>query len=325
MAMDNAPATAKQADNKLSSNSGTINLITVASIGVLLAVAASSTRYGVIAAILLLAVPTVWLWQHERQRIATDRADQRTLIRVYACTATIGMLLVMALQGIMAIGTAYLLFGSEAETYMIEATRNEHSPEIESRRDERFRLSRTWQHWVYMITFAIVMAGMVEESLKYSALMLARRYGKVVHPHDNVRIAVAAALGFATMENLAFIHAAWSANETGPVFALTTAERLFVGIPGHSMMAALTGANVLAMDEQKTSVSWWKAIRASVAFHAGFDFCLFAISAYNGHVGWVHPREGSTLYLGVAVVVAFNLVLAVTLKRKLQHHGVVLW
>jgi len=64
----------------------------------------------------------------------------------------------------------------------------------------------------------------------------------------------------------------------------------------------------------------WQALREAALFHGLFDFALLATSAYNGNIGWIHPRKGFTGYLLLGVAFALVLGLAGVLVRRMQHY-----
>jgi len=270
----------------------------------------------------VLALPTLWLWQHERARDHHERTDVATMVWTYVLTGTAGMTIAIALQFVLACSVGFLLFGSDTRKYAREFTKPESEIEGTEHRAMRREMSRSWQYWVFLLIFSFVMAGLVEEGLKYCILVLARRYGTLQHERDYISIAVASASGFATMENIGFVYGAYKGNESPGKVALTIVERTAVGILGHSMTAALIGVNVLARDVRHESRTLWQMLGLPVLLHGSSDFALFAISAYNGNIGWVHPRKGSTVVLTLGIVVGLQLALAGVLRASLQHYGI---
>jgi len=183
-------------------------------------------------------------------------------------------------------------------------------------------MTRQWPYWMFLPVFCFLAAGLVEEGLKYCVLLGARRFGKIHTKHNYVVVAGAAALGFATVENLAFVYASTQSDESLASLTLTVLERLAVGISGHMMTAALVAVDVVARDLKKEPKTWWQILWLPVLFHGGFDFALLALSAYEGNIGWVHPKGPSTVSLALAVVVGFQSTLAVVVKRRLGQDGI---
>lgn len=294
-------------------------------VGFPLTVAAISTRSYITTALLpVLALPTVWLWSRERAGDCRRRTDADTVIWAYVLSGTVGMAFVIMLQSILAYVITLLLFGSDAGKYMSEFLTSEGEIGDMDHQATRREMSRRWQYWIFLFIFAFVLAGLLEEGFKYCAIMGARKYGKISHDRDFVIVAIAAALGFATVENVAFVYATCKARESPQRLALTVLERVAVGAPLHSMGAALIAINVVARDIKHQSVTLIQVLQQPVVLHGTFDFVLFGVSAYNGHVGWVHPREGFTVYLALGIVVTFLSTVTVLLQRRLRQYGLTL-
>jgi RsiW-degrading membrane proteinase PrsW (M82 family) len=66
-------------------------------------------------------------------------------------------------------------------------------------------MASQWQYYVFLALISYVAVALVEEGLKYGSLLLIRRFRAVVHKSEYVTYAMASALGFSTVENLAFI------------------------------------------------------------------------------------------------------------------------
>ena len=243
------------------------------------------------------------------------------MIWTYAITGTVGMSLDIALQGLLSYGTALFLFRNDAKKYIKEFTMSEDKIKDAAHRATGRDMSRRWQYWVFLLIFCFVMAGVLEEALKYLALTGARKYGKVVQERDYITIPVAAAVGFATIENIAFAYGAYKSGE-GPIrLAMTVLERTVFGIPGHAMTAVLIGLNVLARDVRQEPMHMWRVLLEPILFHGCFDFMLFAISAYDGNIGWVHPKGASKICITLVLVVGIQLFLAMVVKQKLERYS----
>jgi len=270
-----------------------------------------------------MTMPSILMWAWEGRRQLGQRADSTTLAWTYIGVGTLGMALVIVLQGILAYQVALLLFGADAKEYIKESTTSEDKIKDALHRKRRMEMSRRWRYWVFMFVFSFVMAGLLEEGLKYWAIIAARRYGKVTTDRDYILVPVAAAVGFATVENIATAYGAFR-NKATKRLVLTIIERTVFGIPGHAMTAALTGVNVLARDARLESLTTWQVLRQSVLLHGLSDFTLFAISAYKGNIGWVHPQGRTETCFTLSCVIGIQLFLAFILKGKLYQYGIVL-
>ncbi|EXJ71709.1 uncharacterized protein A1O5_05517 [Cladophialophora psammophila CBS 110553] len=250
---------------------------------------------------------------------------------------------------------------TNATTYLAEMMENEHDDiKNEAHRRRRLEMSRRPGYWVFMLLFSFVAAGLVEEVVKYIATttmlgLLAQRSpsshgGRIGSARDHITVAVSAGLGFATVENIVFFSAAArrrkpvggaapaapNESQKAAMLALMTAvERVLLGIPGHAMTAALIGVNMLVRGHQqhhlghghdfsgasKMMSSAWLVVRDSVLFHGCSNFVLFAVSAAEGNVGWVHPRRARTACFVLAVLVGLQAVLALVLRARLCRCG----
>lgn len=269
----------------------------------------------------ILVLPTFSLWQWENTR-DYDQTDTSTMIWTCAITGTIGISLDIALQGLFSYGAALLLFRNDAKKYIKEFTISEDKIKDAAHRATRRDMSRRWQYWVFLLIFCFVMAGALEEGLKYFSLTGARKYGKVVQERDYIRIPVAAAVGFATIENMAFAYGAYKSGESPIRLAMTILERTVFGIPGHAMTAALIGLNVLVRDIRQETMNMWQILLEPILFHGCFDFMLFAISAYDGNIGWVHPKGASKICVTLVLVVGIQLCLALVVKQRLDRYDI---
>ncbi|KAJ9646208.1 hypothetical protein H2204_000871 [Knufia peltigerae] len=264
----------------------------------------------------ILLLPTALLWSWESQT-TTHKTDFSTLIGAYLITGTIGMAMAMTAQGILSYLVAFVIFRENAKEYIKEFTMPEDKIKDAAHRAKRREMSSRWSYRFFLVIFCFVMAGVIEEGLKYLALMCASRYGTVTHDRDYLVIPAAAGVGFATIENIAYVYGSYENNESPLKLAITILERTLVGIPGHSMTAALIGVNVLARDVRGIPMSLPQILGVLVLFHGCSDLVLFLASAYEGNVGWVHPRKTSTICVGLGLVIGIQAVLAGLLRSRM--------
>ncbi|KAI0004025.1 hypothetical protein F4779DRAFT_600633 [Xylariaceae sp. FL0662B] len=265
----------------------------------------------------VILLPTLGLAWHNNAQPSDRRVDAETLIWTYVSTGTLGTVAVIVVQSIVSYAVAWVLFGRDKDAFLAEMQRQESDitgMDAESLAT-RQEMAGSWPYWVFMFVFAFGVAGLVEEVLKYSALPLARRHGRVAHEYNYVVLAAAGALGFSTFENIGFVYAAARAEQSLSELALTLAERVLVGSPGHVTGAVLIGLNAALRDFHAQPLSLTQIIGVPVVFHGVFDFMLFSISALDGNVGWVHPR-GKTLVLVLVLVVAIQGTQAAIVRRR---------
>lgn len=122
--------------------------------------------------------------------------------------------------------------------------------------------------WSYL-WYAFVIVALSEEGSKYLVLRI-YAYPKAAfkEPFDGVVFAVMIGMGFATVENIEYVHK----------FGLETGvSRAFLAIPAHAAFAVLMGYPVGNAKFRKGG-SWWlmgKGLLVAVLFHGSFDFFLF--------------------------------------------------
>ncbi|KAK6083423.1 hypothetical protein SCUP234_03773 [Seiridium cupressi] len=267
----------------------------------------------------VLLVPTIGLfWWNQSSPIA-KQADFQTLIWTYILTGTIGTTLVILVQSLLSYGFTMIISGSEFEAFFEQFGKNEKDLaemdyiELASRR----QMSRRWEYWAYLVFLSFGLAGLIEEYLKYTALGLARRYGRATKRQDFLIVTVAAVLGFSTIENIGFVYAAVQAEQPLGELIMTVMERVVVGPVGHSLPAILIGFNVIQREFDNRPLSLFDILREPVLFYGAADFMLFGISAINGNVGWIHPG-GTLMYLMFALVFAMQIGFAFHVRRQLK-------
>lgn len=231
----------------------------------------------------------------------------------------------MTIQGLLSYLLALIMFRKDAKEYIKEFTMTEDKIKDAAHRAKRREMSTRWSYRIFLVIFCFVIAGVLEEGLKYLALMCASRYGTITHDRDYLIITAAAAVGFATVENLAFVYGSYKNNESPLKLTITILERTIVGLPGHAMTAALIGVNVLARDVRGVPMTLSQILGVLVLLHGCHDLVLFIASAYEGNVGWVHPRKTSTMCVGLGLVIGIQAILVGLLRRRMEELQVAYW
>ncbi|KAH0844592.1 hypothetical protein AYO21_08520 [Fonsecaea monophora] len=314
---------------------------------------AARTKLPILVGLLLICLPTVYLYSRETSRDHQKRTDTSILVWTFILGGTVGITVAMLAQSVLAYLLAVLCFSghTNAVVYLAETVKTEDDIIDEAHWKRRREMSHRPAYWVFMMLFAFVVAGLVEESIKYIAIttMLgwAQRSshgaGDVINDRDYMTVAVAAALGFATVENMTFLAGAarqrkdsggsGSSAGGGAIALLTAVERAVIGTPGHCMTAAMIGANMLVRARHDSLgkggqhstlasiLTTWSILRDPVLFHGCFNFMLFAVSALEGNVGWIHPRGWRTVCFVLVVAVSLQATLALVLRAKLREAG----
>ena len=275
----------------------------------------------------ILALPTVWLFWKWKASDSGKTAELGTMVWLYFGTGTAGTFAVVVIESVLSYGFAILLFQFQTQTYLDEWSRQEtdrrnhidaYGTEHE---DARKRMTARWQYLLFLVLTSYVAIAMVEEGLKYCSLLIVRRYRAVVHESDYITYAMTSALGFGTLENLTFIYQA-SQVESGGQLALSVFERVALGAPGHAMTSCLLAINVVRRDLRGEPMNLWHVMRLPVLLHGTFDFVLFYISAANGNIGWVHPRDGISLMLVLTFAMGMSLATWVILRHQIRKYSI---
>ena len=144
---------------------------------------------------------------------------------------------------------------------------------------------------------AVFIAGLPEEAAKFFVLVcLAEKHVDVRRLQDILVLAVAVSLGFATLENIAYVVAAgdWKA---------IAALRAITSVPGHGLDGLAMGALLIAarMDTRRSPELFGYALLVPAFLHAAYDFPLFAIEKGIAKiwfgVGWLSVIAASSIFV----------------------------
>jgi RsiW-degrading membrane proteinase PrsW (M82 family) len=126
---------------------------------------------------------------------------------------------------------------------------------------------------------ALVIAAIPEEITKFAALFYAiKRYGRDGEPHDMITLSFAVALGFAAVENLAYLVAPgdWS---------LVALSRAGLPVPMHGLNGLAMGAFLTAAHLSPRRPWLLAALVIPILMHASFDFPLMLATKNKGFFG----------------------------------------
>ena len=128
-----------------------------------------------------------------------------------------------------------------------------------------------WQHSIpAYLWYAYVVVALSEEGSKFLVLRF-YAYPKRAfrEPFDGVIYSVMIGMGFATVENIEYVHQ----------FGLETGvSRFFLAIPAHAAFAVLMGYPVGRAKFASSGMAFWlmvKGLLVAVFFHGSFDLFLF--------------------------------------------------
>ncbi|KAK0853131.1 hypothetical protein LTS02_012064 [Friedmanniomyces endolithicus] len=267
---------------------------------------------------------------YKRHTLPQNRqADLNAVTYIYF-GSIFGIAAVLLGQGLLTYAITKPLFGNQAGVYITELLRNTVKDLTPEQIALRAQLASSWQHWVFLVAMTYGMAGGIEELLKYAPIAYLRRRRqhrpsadeRAIPKEVYLQYAVAAALGFSTIENMAFTRVAVKAGEGGWKLALTIFERVVAGAPGHCLTAALLAINVANMGEYPTTPrNLWRILGGPILWHGTFDFMLFAICALEGNVGWIHPENPWKVAGVLALAESIQLALFIHVRRQWRALG----
>ncbi|KAK3679214.1 hypothetical protein LTR78_000775 [Recurvomyces mirabilis] len=256
----------------------------------------------------LIATPTLSLayWHHRQPK--ENQVDLDTLTYLYTFTATLGLALSLSAQLLLTPAVSRLLFGKDWRDYLRAFMQTEIKPGTPEIAAANWAWIARWQHWVFLATVPTFLAGGVEEILKYCAIAFLRRKHQKQQPQQQSRekdssrrpphpskshylqYALTASLAYCTMESIGFIRTMDRPDISPAKATLMVCERIFIGGLGHCLTSCLLAANAASLGDYREGVwDWWRILREPILFHGGFNLVLFALSGWNGNVGWVHP------------------------------------
>lgn len=268
----------------------------------------------------VLLVPGILLWHASRFENSTV-GHLETLIWTFFGSATIGLAAVVGLQAVLCKILARVLFGhAQAQDYFEEIARNTFKDLTDGEKHKRAEMASKWQYFAFLLIFTFVMAGFLEECMKYIAISLARRSRRSpVASRHYFYYAVAATLGFSTVENIGFIYA--SRQESMSMLVLVVLERMIIGTPAHALTGAMLAAGMIRRNIHGHAISMWSILQAPTIYHGSFDFALFAVSAANGNVGWRHPDTPGSVALTLGLALGIIAVAGTQLRSNVRRLG----
>ena len=165
--------------------------------------------------------------------------------------------------------------------------------------DARAAVASSWQNFVVNVLFSYVLAAFFEETLKYMPIL----YAKHLYPSSDAKpnprnrayldFALAGALSFGLVENIAFLYqAVEGAGQSWIGLLITAMERLVFASAGHLLAAALTALKATSRDFYGQKLSWGQVMMPAMVLHGAQNFVAMSMSATEGNVGWIHPAGG---------------------------------
>ena len=161
---------------------------------------------------------------------------------------------------------------------------------------------------LYYTAFAFGVVGFGEECCKFAMLRLyAYRKRAFSEPFDGIMYSVMVSMGFATLENIAYVY-------EGGVF--TGLLRMFLSVPAHAAFGVLMGYHVglAKFDAAHSTYHLWKGLLLAAFFHGAFDFFLFLQESKEV----TRYVSGGLLFL--SAIVAYWIAVRLSLRSIRLHH-----
>jgi len=163
--------------------------------------------------------------------------------------------------------------------------------------------------WLAVAGATFLVIGLGEELVKYVSLwLLAVKHSSFNEVYDGILYAVAASLGFATVENLAYV---FFAGDEGFSVALL---RAFLSIPGHALWGVMMGYYVgrakFASSKARVPLIL-TGITMAVFWHGLYDFFAFGIDLAS-------PGVAPWFVVGLIAVLVINWWIGLRMIRHAQ-------
>ena len=268
----------------------------------------SSTRLVALFLPLLFVPSTVLYFVYVR---CYEHVEINLLMHTYVTAFTVGALIVLLLESLLT-----LIFASvtlywqmdEVAKWLLQQGGTTVTDGGDASDPFAF-LSKTAGFFIFIFLVAFVVAGCVEESMKYALTIRIKRVTPGFADRTGFLLyAVTAALGFSTLENIGY---AFQVTTPALAVLLNVASRVLISTPLHIGCGYLTGIGVVRRDVYGEPLPLWRIMGLPVLLHGGFDFFLILAASLMAD-DW--PLLGVEL---AVVVVAFSAIgVAIRLEKR---------
>lgn len=107
--------------------------------------------------------------------------------------------------------------------------------------------------------------------------------------------------------------------------ASTVFERIAIGMPAHAFSGCLVALAMIRRGCGGERSSFLQILGPPTLYRGTFDFLLFAPSAWNGNIRWVHPKDPTSLAVALSGVVGILLLAFLHVRRDMAQLGLKLW
>lgn len=171
--------------------------------------------------------------------------------------------------------------------------------------------------WLGLIITVWFVVALSEETVKYWALrLLAINHPSFNEPYDGIIYGVAASLGFATVENIAYVFMS-AAEGLGSGFTVAI-MRAVLSVPGHALWGVMMGYFVGRAKFTKTKSAKvalvWTGLLTAIFWHGLYDFFAFGVELTQGGALVI-------MMCGVVAVVIINWIIAFFMIKDAQNRS----
>jgi len=250
-------------------------------IAIFIILLAAQWQVGVVMPLVLL--PTYLLYRQWAKHY--QEVELYMLLRVYATAFVPGALVVMLIEGVITVLFIVIIL-PDALRQLVKGLGEDPSKSPTSpdgRKNppglEFLSLPESAPLFIFLFLLAYVSAGGVEESLKY---YLTRKVNKLRPAYKNIRgitlYAVAAALGFSTVENIGYVSSGAAMDPSFLAVFVNALGRVLISTPLHLMCGYLMALRLCRREVLgELSLGRFRLLFPSVFWHGSFDFFLFVI------------------------------------------------
>lgn len=245
-----------------------------------------------------------YYWQNNYPHL-----DFELIVKIYVLSNSIGMIVVMIVQSMIAIPFGILCFGFKQFFQLYEEIQ---SSNFKSYKDiKNLSVEKNFSYHIFIFLLSFLMAAGIEETLKYIMVNYAKRKMQRNSPSilDYQIYAIITSLGFSTMENIAFQLAAGFNSNVSILNLFSDAMiRIIVSTPSHCLFGYLIGLRIIRRDIFKQPLSFWDIVKWSIFLHGITNLWILLIAA--------HDLAPSTTVWNVLAVILSAISGYIVLKRE---------
>lgn len=248
---------------------------------------------------------------YARKKRAGVPLELDMFVRLFAGGFVPGAIVVVIVELVVGLVFFFICFNNQLSGWKSILEALEADPANSAEIMKTFTIDKTFGFYAFIFILSYVVAGLCEETMKYSIVKRIKRNRPVLQDYDvYLFYAFAPALGFSTIENLGYAVISSGA-------AVTAIERIFVSTPLHLLCGHITALQLVRKEVFGEKLNYFQMIWRSVLLHGTFDLALFFVMVSNPDVAeqLTSPAEGVSII--VAIVLLVVAIVYVGYARKL--------